>query len=176
MKQQFTDAFLFVFTCLCFLSSCQKETAPVPENRIDMPTAKKSDANSMVPIKGTYETTNEVLHGPPMLQQRITGVGQSSHLGEGKFVAISTLNLTTAPPFQLAGTATFYAANGDVFYTSFAGTSTPSTGGTSIVIMTHTITGGTGRFENATGTLIGHAVANPSRPTGTVTYDGTISY
>jgi len=176
MKQQFTDAFLFVFTCLCFLSSCQKEAAPVPENLLDAPISKKNEANKMVPIKGTYETTHEVLHAPPMLQQRITGIGQSSHLGEGTFVAISTLNLTTPPPFQLAGAATFYAANGDTFYTSFAGTSTPSTGGSSIVVMTHTINGGTGRFENATGTLIGHAIANPARTTSIVTYEGTISY
>ena len=130
----------------------------------------------MLPLKGTYETTNERLSNPPMLLQRITGIGQSSHLGEGKFVALSTLNLTTAPPFSLSGTATFYAANGDIFTTSFAGTASPNTDGTLNVSMLHTITGGTGRFEHATGSFVGTTVGNPNMPGGEITYEGYISY
>ena len=70
----------------------------------------------------------------------------------------------------------FPRGNGDEFYTSFTGTSTPGPYGTSTIVVNHTITGGTGRFSDATGTFTGDTIANPALPTGTITYDGTISY
>ncbi len=155
MKQ--LSVLLCVFTCMYFLS-CKKE------------------ADKKTPFNGTYVTTNQILNGPPMLQQRITGTGHATHLGKSSFVAISTLNLTTPPPFQLGGTAIFYAANGDEFYTTFAGTSTPIDGGRSNVVVNHTITGGTGRFEDASGYFVGTAIANPALPTGSITYEGYIRY
>jgi hypothetical protein len=42
--------------------------------------------------------------------------------------------------------------------------------------VTHTITGGTGRFENATGSFVGNTIADPSQPTGTISYTGAINY
>ena len=176
MKQQFSAALLCLFASMYFLLSCKKESATIPENGMDEASLKMSQATKTVPIKGTYATVTEILSSPPLLQLRITGIGQSSHLGEGKFVALSTLNLTTPPPFHLGGTATFYAANGDVFYTEFNGLSTPNEDGTSTVIMTHKITGGTGRFENASGTFTGFTIAGLSNPLASITYDGNISY
>ena len=111
-----------------------------------------------------------------MLKQRITGIGYSTHLGESKFVAISTVNLTTPPSFQLSGTSTSYAANGDVFYTVFTGTATPNADGTSNVVFTHNITGGTGRFKHATGSITGNAIADPKKPSGFTTSEGYICY
>lgn len=174
MKQQTALLIVSVF----FLVSCQKETVLQPTGEEQVVSAMKNGNNEakMVPIKGSYITTNEILAPAPMLRQRITGIGESSHLGEGTFVAIATLNLTTPPPFNLFGTATFYAANGDTFFTEFTGTSTPVGNGVLSVVINHTITGGTGRFENATGNIVGLALANPAIPTGTTTYEGTISY
>ncbi len=129
-----------------------------------------------MPIKGSYSTISERLTPPPMVQVRITGTGQSSHLGQGSFVALSTMNLTTAPPFAIGGTTTFYAANGDEFYTSFTGTSTPNSEGTLDVEMTHQITGGTGRFADAAGTITGSTIGSLTNPNGHITYEGTISY
>ena len=174
MKQQ--TALLIVF--LFFLVSCQKETGiqPLGEEQVVSAMKNGNNENKMVPIKGSYTTTNEILAPAPMLRQRITGVGGSSHLGEGSFVAIATLNLTTPPPFNLFGTSTFYAANGDTFLTEFTGTSTPVGNGVLSVVINHTITGGTGRFQNATGNLVGVTMANPAIPTGSTTYEGTISY
>ena len=133
---------------------------------------KKND----LPIKGSYTTVSEQLSGPPMVQLRITGTGQSSHLGKGSFVALSTMNLTTAPPFTIGGTTTFYAANGDEFFTSFTGTATPVSEGVLEVEMNHEITGGTGRFTNATGNFTGYTIAGPANPVAHITYEGTISY
>jgi hypothetical protein len=129
-----------------------------------------------VPIKGEYTTRAQVLSGPPFLQQRVTGHGQLSHLGKSSFVALTTLNLTTPPPFSLGGTAVFTAANGDEFYTTFSGTATPNGAGANEVEMVHTISGGTGRFAGATGSFTGYTVAVPGHAEGTITSEGTISY
>jgi hypothetical protein len=91
-------------------------------------------------------------------------------------VALSTVDLTTPPPFGFGGPATFYAENGDVFYTTFKGTLTPNADGTSTAVMTHNITGGTGRFAKATGTFKGSTIVDPESPIGTITNEGIISY
>lgn len=129
-----------------------------------------------VPIVGKYTTSAQILNPAPMLRQQITGTGTSSHLGKSTFVAISTINLTTAPPFQLSGTATFTAANGDEFYTTFTGTATPNGDGSNTVEMEHTITGGSGRFMNASGSLTGITIGRPGHATGHITQWGEINY
>jgi len=138
--------------------------------------ACRKERNRTVPIQGTYTTTNEILEPAPMLKQRITGIGQSTYLNIVKFVAVSVLNTTTPPPFQLSGPATFYAGNGDEFYTAFIGTAIPNADGTITVEMTHTVTGGTGKFKHATGTFIGNTIANPKNPTNTIVYNGIFNY
>ena len=165
--------FAVVVSILSFIA-CKKDGSLNADDSIV--TMGKPSKHVAVPIKGTYVTTNERLTAPPMLLQRITGLGQSSHLGNGKFVALSTLNLTTPPPFHLSGTCTFFAANGDEFYTTFAGTSMPQPDGTSVVQMTHHITGGTGRFVEATGTFVGRTHVDPTAPSAVIDYEGTINY
>ncbi len=160
MKQQFKSLLFCVLASMFLILSCKKE---------------KSQPKCS-PIKASYTTTNEILSPPPMLQQRITGTGHSTHLGESKFVAISTVNLTTPPPFKLAGTATFYAADGDAFYTVFTGTSSPNSDGTSNVVINHDISGGTGTFKHATGKFTANAIADPKKPLGSVTSEGYICY
>jgi hypothetical protein len=104
--------------------------------------------NKTFPLKGTYSTVNEQLSSPLCFAKN-NRHRQSTLLGQSTFIAFSTLNLTTPPPFKLGGTSTSYAANGDVFYTSFTGTATPNPNGTMSLVISHTITGGTGRFNNA---------------------------
>ncbi len=178
MKQ--LSVLLCLLACTYFFTSCKKDASSLLENRSATLESKSAAANSTkskaVPFKGEYATTVQVLSGPPMLRQRITGTGHATHLGRSSFVALSTVNLTTAPPFGVSGTAIFYAANGDEFYTTFTGTSTPIGGGRSNVVVNHTITGGTGRFEDASGSFTGITVANPAMPTGSITYEGYISY
>lgn len=129
-----------------------------------------------LPFKGSYHTTAQILTGPPVMQQQITGSGTSSHLGKSSFVANSTINFTTPPPFLLGGTAVFTAANGDQIFTSFSGSATPAGTGMNEVEMVHTITGGTGRFSNASGSFTGHTIAIPGHSNGFITHEGTISY
>jgi hypothetical protein len=136
----------------------------------------KKDIPTTVAFTGTYTTTNELIDPPPMLKQKITGVGKSNELNITKFIAISTQNMGTPPPFKLSGKCTWYAENGDEFYSDFAGTATPGTDGTITVAMTHTITGGTGKFSHASGTIEGKTIFDPKKPTGSIESKGTISF
>ncbi len=160
---QFSTMFIYILVFCPGMISVPASQVPAPQK-------------NTVPIKGSYSTVSEALTPPPFVQIRITGTGQSSHLGKGSFVALSMLNLSTPPPFTIGGTTTFYAANGDEFYTTFTGTSTPLGDGVMEVEMTHEITGGTGRFTNATGNLTGYTVAGLVNPNAHITYEGTISY
>jgi len=161
MKRKITCAALFLLASTYLLFACKKDHSEQP---------------STVSFEGTYTTTNEVLNPPPMLKQRITGIGQSTRLDMIKFVAVSTLNLTTPPPFRLAAFDTTYTADGDAFYTTATGTSTPNADGTSTVEMTHTINGGSGKFKNATGSFTGLTIVTASNPTNTITLKGDIRY
>jgi len=165
---------LLVAGSICFIVSCQKEKvmAPETENKTNSVNAKMKESG--VPFKGNYTTVAQFLKGPAV--QKITGTGQATHLGQSVFVANATVNLTPPPPFAIAGTAVFTAANGDQFYTRFPGTSTPTGPGTSRGVLNHVITGGTGRFADATGSFTGIALVNNASPTNTVSFEGRISY
>ncbi|HEY0678873.1 MAG TPA: hypothetical protein VGD17_11345 [Chitinophagaceae bacterium] len=166
-------SFAFALVSVASLISCQKDVAttndPIPE-------LISGNGNQSVPFNGSYTTSAQILNPPPMMRQQIIGHGQAPHLGKSTFVAISNVNFTVPPPFPISGTCVWTAANGDEFYSSFVGTATPTGQGTNNVVMTHTITGGTGRFSDATGTITGHTVATPGHSEGHVTYEGTISY
>ncbi len=81
MKHQLSALLFCVVASLTFLSSCKKEMAALNENQAISPNLKRTVASRIVPIKGTYVTTNQFLAPPPMLLQRITGIGEASHLG-----------------------------------------------------------------------------------------------
>jgi hypothetical protein len=120
-------------------------------------------AGSQVPFKGVATTTLTFV-GEPDLVAIISGAGQATHLGHFTLEEdIVTLNF----PFY-TGLITFTAANGDELFGETVGVLTPA--GT---VGITTFTGGTGRFENATGAsnFIGTAQATSF----SVTYDGVIS-
>jgi hypothetical protein len=165
---------LILLCSICFITSCQKESIMAPETENKPISVNGKMKESGVPFKGNYTTVAQFLKGPAV--QKITGTGQATHLGQSVFVANATVNLTTPPPFAIAGTAVFTAANGDQFYTRFTGTSTPTGPGTSRGVINHVITGGTGRFADATGSFTGIALVNTANPTNTVSYEGRISY
>jgi hypothetical protein len=103
-------------------------------------------------IHGTLEATETGVFqpGPPPRSVRhLEGGGTASHLGRFTLVADFTLNLAAA---TASGSLTLTAANGDVL----TGTSTGRAvvgGGIAAVTETVTVTGGTGRFTGAAGTL-----------------------
>jgi hypothetical protein len=128
-----------------------------------------------VPFKASFKTQIQIMGTPPIQPVRSFGQGIASHLGRSEFDANSTVNFTVQPA-QINGTATITAANGDSFTTSFSGTTSLNGDGTATGHFTHTITGGTGRFSDISGTLNGVSLHNMSTNIGTLDLYGSINY
>jgi hypothetical protein len=177
MKKNFLFAVILIISAN--LLSCKKEAAVNnPEvtgaSTIAQKNAAVSKRNMLVPFKGNIMVTFQLLQGPPVINQIISGNGTATHLGNWTFSANVMINVTTPPPFRVTGTAMFTAANGDHFYSNVSGVSIPIGNDSIRSEITHTITGGTGRFQNASGTLT--AIGQNGPKSGKVDFDGEISF
>ena len=136
---------------------------------------KSQDQKIMAPFKGDYIVSITPLGRPPIQQLSVNGAGHATHLGKSRFEMSNTVNFTTMP-FTLDGTATFYAANGDQIFTTVSGTSTPNSDGSATAVIENTITGGTGRFQNASGSFAGTTIATIGQPSIRLEFEGNIVY
>jgi hypothetical protein len=110
------------------------------------------------------------------------GTEIDSHSGKDAVHSEGTFVLTGPSTFAVSGTTTTVAANGDQLTSTFSGTGAIS-GTESTTTISSTITGGTGRFEDARGTattsLKSTTVSNDGVTvisSGEYTLTGTISY
>jgi len=109
--------------------------------------AKGSDR----PVSGTGSSTTDVNLAAGT--GSVEGSGQLSHLGRFTFTNdISSFKLTGPDTFGLTLTAALVAANGDKMCTAATATGTLTPTGSETTLVS-TITGGTGRFAGASGTL-----------------------
>ncbi|HSD22870.1 MAG TPA: hypothetical protein VLB79_00945 [Solirubrobacterales bacterium] len=129
--------------------------------------------------KSTSTTTVDVATGTGVSD----GSGQISHLGSFTFHNdFTSFTLTGPDTFSFTLTASIVAANGDVIFTTATGTGT-LTGTGSEATLVSTITGGTGRFADASGTITTSIssvtvsmVGTISTSNDTETHTGQISY
>ena len=113
----------------------------------------------------------------------VEGSGQLSHIGRFTFTNdITSFTLTGGDGFTFTLTAVIVAANGDEIYTTATGTGTLTATGSEATLVS-TITGGTGRFADASGTLttaitseIVSAVGSTLTTADTEIHKGRISY
>jgi len=178
MKKQLS-VLLTALVCFFFFS-CKKE---IGNDSLSSPEALAGEANKVrgkdgkgVPFKASYTTTFMTIQPPPMFIQKVTGTGIASHLGESTFEAISRVTVSGQPPFTVTGQRTITAANGDQIFTTFSGTSTPMGPGINSTRLHDVVTGGTGRFKNASGSFEAVALANQQTATFTADFDGYINY
>jgi hypothetical protein len=147
--------------------------APVPA------TAKRGGTDRPLQGSGSATALVDVATGVSSNQ----GTARLSHLGKTTFSLDFLVTLIGPPTNLIEGTGTFVAANGDALFVSFTGTSELSPSGASDETLAFTITGGTGRFADASGTF---TVRNHSEPVSiagtlltlqqTFTLEGRISY
>lgn len=104
------------------------------------------------PIKDNSSGTNVVNLGD--LSFAIDATGTTSHLGRTTSHFDGTLTRTGPETLDLAGSVTVVAANGDKLYGTLSGSATVEAAGNSGPVVV-TFTGGTGRFEGATGGYAG---------------------
>ena len=129
----------------------------------------EAKGGSELPFKGTYEGEEKVLTPPS--HHHLDALGNATHLG--LFTVTADWTVTTAGAIETSSTWT--AANGDKLSTSFTrqGRFVPPT---ATFTETHTITGGTGRFANASGTFTVVQTRGLSMPyNNSATIDGTIN-
>jgi len=110
---------------------------------------------------------------PPFVSINIEGGGNATHLGKFE---VSIPHVTNRSNGTAIGTYEFTAANGDTLTADFTSQVTPTdVPGVVNVAVTATITGGTGRFEGATGSFDAERVVDMAHGTVTESFDGTIS-
>ena len=137
-------------------------------------------AAELVPFKGTWTglTLSADPTNFPIISIVSAGGGTVSHLGEATMISPHTTDVFTG---DTAGDQIFTAANGDTLTAYCDGGATPPAPGASVVgELDCTITGGTGRFEGATGSYTFSFVASPRTDGGpgfatVAIIDGSIS-
>ena len=137
----------------CLLAAaCAAESPTAPTSHSSLSSLAGGDGQtratggSALPFRGMFEAT-ETVNGA---QHHLVGTGEATHLG--RFTITSDFTVTSPPP-RATGTAVWTAADGSQLFTTAVGE-----GVVTFPILeateTHTITGGTGRFVAASGTIL----------------------
>lgn len=132
-------------------------------------------AKELVPLKGTFsgQTIGAVpTDDPDVLLVTTGGGGNATHLGRYTFVSPHFANLATG---EAEGVQIFTAANGDTLTADFSGQFLPIEGGFLAAELLATITGGTGRFQGATGSYTFDIVFDPATFQSTAVINGVLS-
>ena len=126
------------------------------------------------PFKGTVNADETVVPSPPTASLTRDGTGTATYLG--KYTEHITMQIFL-PTLSSTGTATFTAANGDTLTATVLGQATPTTTpGVLSIVEVYTITGGTGRFADATGTFTLHSTVNQATGLSSGTFSGAIDH
>ena len=136
--------------------------------------ASVSAVAAETPFKGKVNGVETAEVAFPTLSVTRNGTGTATHLG--KFTEHITLQVNI-PTGHATGVATFTAANGDTLTATVDGQGTPTTTpGVVSIVEVYTITGGTGRFADATGTFTLEATLNQTTGVSSDTLSGTIDH
>jgi hypothetical protein len=168
----------YVVIGLCALAvacSGQGSAAPTsPSSAIGGTAVTQANGGSALPFKGQLQSTERVVSMPDdnTAVRHLDGTGNATHLGQFTLSADFTVTMSTG---NATGTATWTAANGDQIRASVVGHGDIVAFPTVTIAETHTITGGTGRFANASGIITIERSANILTGASTGSLSGTIS-
>jgi len=131
----------------------------------------RTSAAPPVPFQGRANLVITSVEDVPPFTRTLTAsaTGQATHLGRFTRTETVVANLATG---TFTGSQVFIAANGDQLNADIAGQFTSPTGDSAEG--TYAFTGGTGRFQNATGQAAFQVT--PDGPGFDVTFKGTIQY
>ena len=125
-----------------------------------------------LPFKGTLQSVETYVVTPPIMAVTANGSGNATHLGQYAISYEVEVNLET---LLGVGSAQLVAGNGDILYANISGQATPTeTADVFNVVEVFTITGGTGRFANASGSFTLDRVVDTTTGVTSGTMNGTI--
>jgi hypothetical protein len=129
------------------------------------------------PFKGTVSADETVMPSPPFPPTTASltrdGTGTATYLG--RYTEHIEMTITLAM-LSSTGTATFTAANGDTLTATVLGQATRTGPTTLSIVEDYTITGGTGRFADATGTFGLESTVNQATGVSSGTFSGVIDH
>jgi hypothetical protein len=125
------------------------------------------------PFKGTVDAveTGQVVF--PTASVTRNGGGTATYLGRYTEHITMQINIPTSHGI---GAATFTAANGDTLTATVDGQATPTSPGVLSIVEVYTVTGGTGRFADATGTFRLASTLNQATGVSSGTFSGAIDH
>jgi hypothetical protein len=140
--------------------------APIQSTQVDPETG--------LPFRGSYQQTETgEPQSPTTLIVTGTAVGTATHLGRYTMTFTALVDLTAGTGL---GQSIFVAANGDRLFTTSSGQATPTAEpGVLSIGDSFSITGGTGRFEGATGNFSGVRLLTAATGISSGSFDGTIN-
>jgi hypothetical protein len=125
------------------------------------------------PFKGKVNAVETgTIVGPTRFLVR-DGGGTATQLGKYTEHITMQINLPTR---HSMGDATFTAANGDTLTATVEGQATPASPGVLSIVEVYSITGGTGRFADATGSFTLHSTAIQATGVSSGTFSGHIDH
>jgi hypothetical protein len=135
--------------------------------------AAVSAGASETPFKGTVSAveTGAVVFPTRFLDRE--GAGTATYLGRYTEHVTMLINI---PTLSSSGTATFTAADGDTLLASVAGQATRIGPTTLSIVEIYTISGGTGRFVDATGTFTLESTVEQTTGVSSGTFSGVIDH
>jgi len=140
--------------------------------------ARSASAGKQVPFKGTLDgsfTATPIDPEVPLIVEiQLDAVGRVTHLGKFTYDFPHVVDRSVRPSIGI-GSCTFTAANGDQVFADIEGEATLIEPGVLSVEEQGTITGGTGRFRNATGSFVVERLIDQATQTTTGSFEGTIS-
>jgi hypothetical protein len=160
-----------------FALGCERSGGPTAPSTSAAAARGASPASKQVPFKGIFSATGTATARPgdrcPVLTVEILGTGNATHLGR-----LTNEQSHCAAPPSLAftdGVFTLTAANGDQIRGTYFGEFVPLDPPLFTIDGHFSITGGTGRFADATGSGDASGVQNLVTGEVTVSLVGTIS-
>jgi hypothetical protein len=136
-------------------------------------------AQSVVPFKATIaisESIQPIGSGPCFLVGDISGTGVATHLGKLTLVSRDCINPISETAFSFfSNQLVLTVANGDQIFAAYCGTFTIE-GTVGVITGGYQITGGTGRYAEATGAGTVQGTEDLNTGKGAIQLVGTISY
>ena len=132
-------------------------------------------ATDEVPFKGNLAAVVTITPiDPPVVSVLVKGTGNATHLGSYTVEFVAVVNQATRTGIG-PGLIVITAANGDTLSAESTGSATLVAPGVLATVDTATITGGTGRFADATGSFVLERTFFVAMGVTTGSFEGTLS-